>query len=96
VVLNHNQNQLHHIMLRVAALLCVFALQNTESFVLNRNHARSKFGTDFELLASKNNVDDVLTRPTVLVGFSGAGKELPRLANAIIGEFGSGVCYVIY
>ena len=82
-------------MLRVVALLCVFALQNTESFVLNRNHARSKFGTDFELLASKNNVDDVLTRPTVLVGFSGAGKELPRLANAIIGEFRGMQCNLL-
>ena len=61
------------------------------------HHNRSNSRQTCKRLNSPNDVTDVKqerndpgSRPLVLVGFSGAGNELPRLANGVI-EFTSGM-----
>lgn len=64
------------------------AFNNRSSFVVrneHRNVAKRTAGTPRKGELCMNFQDGKATKPTVLVGVSGAGKELSRLANTVIG-----------
>ena len=83
-----------HYLLNILIILLLSANASVTAFVKfqNRSILHKNYGRlNFKLNSNKCvNEESIQNRPIVLVGLSGAGNELPRLANSVI-ELTSGM-----